>query len=344
MFGLNWGTTASLWSESAPAGPASASPALLVPRATPTWRSRTPASPESWASSPTWSSPSPSPSEWPHAIVSGPRPHDACRTSARGATRPGAGPRGAARPGRLRRFGSSHHEPVARIDAPKTRRTLKSCMPRRLSPGTRATSGSICSGSPSNTRSRSGPTTPCFSSRSSTTRDATRPAPSTRSIVSSRTIPRAGPRDRGALGARAAFDLRDRDRACRWSELGLGAVGSDVELRSQLEFQRERCRAMTREESAAHPRHRPQSPQPRQGLARPGGRGQDGWRSRRGVGAGQAARLARAGQPGGRLAQGPQRSLRPASARRPRWPGFGAALGQTVPRRTQDWQAVSGKR
>jgi len=50
-------------------------------------------------------------------------------------------------------------------------------------------------------------------------------------------------------GALAAFDVRDRDRACRWSEAGLGAVGDNVELRNQLEFQRERCLAMTREES-----------------------------------------------------------------------------------------------
>lgn len=56
-------------------------------------------------------------------------------------------------------------------------------------------------------------------------------------------------------GARGAFDVRDRERACRWSDLGLGAVGSDVELRNQLEFQRERCRAMAREESStAQPR------------------------------------------------------------------------------------------
>ena len=61
-------------------------------------------------------------------------------------------------------------------------------------------------------------------------------------------------------GARAAFDLRDRDRACRWSDLGLGAAGSDVELRNQLEFQRERCRAMTREESAATPVATPARP------------------------------------------------------------------------------------
>jgi hypothetical protein len=54
-------------------------------------------------------------------------------------------------------------------------------------------------------------------------------------------------------GSRAAFDVRDRERACRWSDLGLGAVGDDVELKNQLEFQRERCRALVREESAAAP-------------------------------------------------------------------------------------------
>jgi hypothetical protein len=54
-------------------------------------------------------------------------------------------------------------------------------------------------------------------------------------------------------GARAAFDERDQERACRWSDLGLSAVGADVELRNQLEFQRDRCRAMVRDESAASP-------------------------------------------------------------------------------------------
>ncbi len=54
-------------------------------------------------------------------------------------------------------------------------------------------------------------------------------------------------------GARAAFDVRDRERACRWSDLGLGAVGDNVELKNQLEFQRERCRALAREESTAAP-------------------------------------------------------------------------------------------
>ena len=52
-------------------------------------------------------------------------------------------------------------------------------------------------------------------------------------------------------GARAAIDVRDRERACRWSELGLGAVGDDVELRNQLQFQRDRCHAMAREDSVA---------------------------------------------------------------------------------------------
>lgn len=63
-------------------------------------------------------------------------------------------------------------------------------------------------------------------------------------------------------GARAAFDVRDRDRACRWSDLGLAAVGDDVELRNQLEFQRERCRALAREESTAAP---PKPVQPAKG-------------------------------------------------------------------------------
>lgn len=64
-------------------------------------------------------------------------------------------------------------------------------------------------------------------------------------------------------GARAAFDIRDRERACRWSDLGLGVVGGDVELRNQLEFQRERCLALAREESSTvQPR-----PQPARGWA-----------------------------------------------------------------------------
>ncbi len=45
-------------------------------------------------------------------------------------------------------------------------------------------------------------------------------------------------------GVRAAFDQRDRALACQWSDLGLAAAGEDVETRNQLEFQRDRCRAL----------------------------------------------------------------------------------------------------
>jgi cell division septation protein DedD len=42
-------------------------------------------------------------------------------------------------------------------------------------------------------------------------------------------------------GARAAGDRRDAETACRMADAGLLSVGSDVELRNQLEFQRQRC-------------------------------------------------------------------------------------------------------
>jgi hypothetical protein len=46
----------------------------------------------------------------------------------------------------------------------------------------------------------------------------------------------------GALwGARAAGDRRDGATACRLADAGLQAVGTNVELRNQLEFQRQRC-------------------------------------------------------------------------------------------------------
>lgn len=49
----------------------------------------------------------------------------------------------------------------------------------------------------------------------------------------------------GALwGARAANDRRDPGTGCRLADAGLAAVGSDVELRNQLEFQRQRCRSL----------------------------------------------------------------------------------------------------
>jgi len=64
-------------------------------------------------------------------------------------------------------------------------------------------------------------------------------------------------------GARAAFDQRDRALACQWVNLGLGAVGDDVELRNQLDYQEERCRAMAAAESTStqRPPAKPSGPQ-----------------------------------------------------------------------------------
>lgn len=45
-------------------------------------------------------------------------------------------------------------------------------------------------------------------------------------------------------GSRAANDRRDPATGCRLADIGLAAVGSDVELRNQLEFQRQRCRSL----------------------------------------------------------------------------------------------------
>ena len=45
-------------------------------------------------------------------------------------------------------------------------------------------------------------------------------------------------------GARAASDRREPATACRLASLGLGAVGPNVELRNQLEFQRQRCQGL----------------------------------------------------------------------------------------------------
>lgn len=46
-------------------------------------------------------------------------------------------------------------------------------------------------------------------------------------------------------GARAAGDRREAAVACRMAEAGLAAVGDDVELRNQLEFQRLRCQGVS---------------------------------------------------------------------------------------------------
>ena len=45
-------------------------------------------------------------------------------------------------------------------------------------------------------------------------------------------------------GARAAGDRRDAATACRMADAGLLAAGGDVELRNQLEFQKQRCQGL----------------------------------------------------------------------------------------------------
>lgn len=55
----------------------------------------------------------------------------------------------------------------------------------------------------------------------------------------------------GLWGARAALEQRNAALACQWASTGLEAAGADVELRNQLDYQRQRCQAML--ESAAPP-------------------------------------------------------------------------------------------
>ncbi|HEV8612113.1 MAG TPA: SPOR domain-containing protein [Gemmatimonadales bacterium] len=45
-------------------------------------------------------------------------------------------------------------------------------------------------------------------------------------------------------GARAAGDRHDAATACRMAELGLSAAGNDIELKNQLEFQKQRCQGL----------------------------------------------------------------------------------------------------
>jgi cell division septation protein DedD len=45
-------------------------------------------------------------------------------------------------------------------------------------------------------------------------------------------------------GSRAASDRRDPATACRLADLGLAAVGDQVETRNQLEFQKQRCQGL----------------------------------------------------------------------------------------------------
>ena len=48
----------------------------------------------------------------------------------------------------------------------------------------------------------------------------------------------------GFWGARAAGDVQNGAEACRLADLGLAAKTDDVELRNQLEYQRQRCSAL----------------------------------------------------------------------------------------------------
>jgi hypothetical protein len=45
-------------------------------------------------------------------------------------------------------------------------------------------------------------------------------------------------------GARAANDLRDGARGCRWADIGLAVPTSDVEIKAQLGFQKQRCQGL----------------------------------------------------------------------------------------------------
>jgi cell division septation protein DedD len=45
-------------------------------------------------------------------------------------------------------------------------------------------------------------------------------------------------------GSRAAGDRKDSATACRMADAGLAAVGDDIELRNQLEFQKQRCQGL----------------------------------------------------------------------------------------------------
>jgi cell division septation protein DedD len=78
-----------------------------------------------------------------------------------------------------------------------------------------------------------------------------------------RDYPTSPVRAQAALwGARAAFDTRERALACQWANLGVGAAGDDVELRNQLEFQRDRCSATVTADTAGAAT-RPDSPSAR---------------------------------------------------------------------------------
>jgi hypothetical protein len=52
-------------------------------------------------------------------------------------------------------------------------------------------------------------------------------------------------------GARAANDLRDGALACRWADIGLAVPTSDVELKAQLSFQKQRCQGLIAQQADA---------------------------------------------------------------------------------------------
>lgn len=52
-------------------------------------------------------------------------------------------------------------------------------------------------------------------------------------------------------GSRAAIETHELPLACQWATLGIEAAGGDVELRNQLQFQRQRCEGMLQVESPA---------------------------------------------------------------------------------------------
>jgi hypothetical protein len=71
-------------------------------------------------------------------------------------------------------------------------------------------------------------------------------------------------------GARAAFDRREVPLGCQWAELGVAAAGDQVELRNQLDFQRERCRGMMATAADTTPPAQP-APPPSSPPVRPTG-------------------------------------------------------------------------
>jgi hypothetical protein len=156
-------------------------------------------------------------------------------------------------------------------------------------------------------------------------------------------------------GARAAGDRREPILACRMANLGLAAVGDDIELRNQLEFQRQRCQGLSAmaadsvrsaaadsiaravadsvarakaDSTARAPTDHPPGG-PGVWVLRPGVRGEDSGRGQRRRGANQGRGADAGDHPGGRLAQGQSRVLLLAGGGRRRRDGPGAETWRT---------------